>query len=178
MMTILKDRIFLGQRISNTFNKKFILWFYLYIYMHVNAKLLGHTQTHTPLKTHGSIWYLADIILFFQMFLRLKHIFPSMRPHVNFKEYKVQLWFIYTFTQQNVMPWEMTEVQKTAGYFSVLWLLRHRTTTLANYKQNYLLVRFRSIQSWGGEMFSSVCSMLRGGKKRKKTREYQNWRVI
>ena len=45
---------------------------------------MGHTQTHTPLKTHGSIWYLADIILFFQMFLWLKHIFPSMRSHVNF----------------------------------------------------------------------------------------------
>ena len=59
--------------------------------MHVNAKLLGHIQTHSPLETHCFIWYLADIILFFQMFLRLKHIFPSMRPHVNFKEYKVQL---------------------------------------------------------------------------------------
>lgn len=176
MVTILKDQIFLGQRTSNTLHKKFILWFYFYIYA-CKCKASGtHTSSHTREDT---LFYLADIILFFQMFLRLKHIFPSMRPHVNFKEYKVQLWFVYTFTQQNVTPWEMTDVQKTAGYFSVLWLLRHRTTTLANYKQNYLLVKFRSIQSWGGEMFFSVCSMLRGGKKtNKQTREYQNWRVI
>ena len=59
---------------------------------------MGHTQTHTPLKTHGSIWYLADIILFFQMFLRLKHIFPSMRPHVNFNIiFYWELYFIYLF---------------------------------------------------------------------------------
>lgn len=165
MVTILKDQIFLGQRISNTLHKKFILWFYFYIRACKRKASGTHTSSHTREDT---LFYLADIILFFQMFLRLKHIFPSMRLHVNFKEYKVQLWFIYTFTQQNVTPWETTDVQKTAGYFSVLWLLRHRTTTLANYKQNYLLVRFISIQSWGGGKCSFQCALCWEGEKKKK----------
>ena len=166
MVTILKDQIFLGHRLSSTFGKKSILWFYYNIHA---CKYKACLQTHTHPWRHTAlfdIWQMS--YYFFKCFKNstLKHILPSMQPHVNFKEYKVYLWFIYTLTHQNVMPWETFDVQKTAGYFSSLSFLRHKITILANYKQNYLLVRFRSTQSWGGKCSLSVLYVERKRKRK------------
>lgn len=80
MVTILKDQIFLGQRISNTFHKKFILWFYFYIYA-CKWKAFGtHTNSHTPEDTLLYLIFGRYHIIFPNVFKTKTHLSQYVTP--------------------------------------------------------------------------------------------------